>query len=179
MSKSLQDQLLKAGLVDEKQAKKAKKDKRKKTKQQHKSATAAVDENKLLAQKAIAKKVKRDRELNLQQEKEAEQKAISAQIKQLIELNRQAKGDSDVSYNFVDNKKIKKIYLSEQMQDQLSRGRLAIVKLDDQYELVPQAVAEKIRLRDEQCVILCNQPQQDEDEDDPYADYKIPDDLMW
>jgi hypothetical protein len=54
------------------------------------------------------------------------------------------------------------------------------VRLDDSYELVPMVVADKIRQRDESYVIVSQQPQASVDEaDDPYADYKIPDDLMW
>jgi uncharacterized protein YaiL (DUF2058 family) len=37
-------------------------------------------------------------------------------------------------------------------------------------------------LRDPSVVIVCNTQQQSADgtpEDDPYADYKVPDDLMW
>ena len=66
------------------------------------------------------------------------------------------------------------------MARHLARGLLAIVKLDDNYELVPAAVADKIDQRDATYLVLRNQPQDGvEDEEDPYADYKIPDDLMW
>jgi len=104
---------------------------------------------------------------------------LAAQVRQLIEVNRLPKGEGDIAYNFTDEGKVKRLYVSEQMQRQLGLGRLAVVKLDEQYELVPTAVAEKIRQRDESCVILCNEPEQHSDEDDPYADYQIPDDLMW
>jgi len=41
-------------------------------------------------------------------------------------------------------------------------------------------VAEKIKQRDPVSVILCEPgTQQQVDENDPYTDYKIPDDLMW
>jgi len=57
---------------------------------------------------------------------------------------------------------------------------IAIIKLGDQYELVPSPVAEKIAQRDESRIILQNQASKDSgDEDDSYADYQIPDDLMW
>jgi len=66
------------------------------------------------------------------------------------------------------------------VQEQLSRGKLAIVKLNEHYELVPTAIAERIRMRDEKCVILCNDSQHgDEQQDEPYANYQVPDDLMW
>ena len=147
---SLQDQLLKAGLVGEKQAKQAKKDKRKATKVKHKSKQPQVDETKLQVQKAQQEKAERDRQLNAERKAEADRKAIAAQIKQLITLNRQDKMASDfgkpeeVTYNFTDGKKIKKLYISNKVQELLTRGRLVIAKLDDNYELVPYPVAEKI-----------------------------------
>ena len=105
---------------------------------------------------------------------------IAAQIKQLIETNRIAERDGEVAYNFTDGNKVKRLYISEELHKQLSRGRLAIVRLGEGYELVPAPVAEKIKQRDEHCVVICDQPSGDDPgEDDPYADYQIPDDLMW
>lgn len=178
MSNSLQNQLLKMGLVDEKKVKQVKKEKHKQARQQGKKA-AVVDEAKRLAQQVAAQKAERDRELNRQRKEEAERRALAAQIRQLIEVNRLPKDEGEIAYNFTDDNKVKRLYVTEQVQRQLGFGRLAIVMLDGQYELVPTAVAEKIRQRDESCVILCNEPEQHNDEDDPYADYQIPDDLMW
>ena len=177
---SLQDQLLKAGLVDAKKAKQAKKDKRKADKVQKKSKQAVVDETKVQAQQAREEKAQRDRELNAERQAEAERKAVAAQIKQLIQMNQQSKGDGDIAYNFTDGKQIKKIYVSDAVQKQLTRGRLAIVKLEEDYQLVPFPVAEKIAQRDESMVIAVSEKSDDiMEEDDPYADYQIPDDLMW
>lgn len=178
MSNSLQNQLLKMGLVDEKKVNQVKKEKHKQAKQQGKKAQA-VDEAARLAQQAAAQKAERDRELNRQRKEEAERRALAAQVRQLIEVNRLPKGDGEIAYNFSDGSMVKRLYVTEQVQRQLGLGRLAIVRLDEEYELVPTAVAEKIRQRDEGCVILCNEPEQHSDEDDPYADYQIPDDLMW
>lgn len=178
MSNSLQNQLLKMGLVDEKKVNQVKKEKHKQAKQQGKKAQA-VDEAARLAQQAAAQKAERDRELNRQRKEEAERRALAAQVRQLIEVNRLPKGDGEIAYNFSDGSMVKRLYVTEQVQRQLGLGRLAIVRLDEEYELVPTAVAEKIRQRDEGCVILCNEPEQNSDEDDPYADYQIPDDLMW
>ena len=181
---SLQDQLLQAGLVDKKKAKKADKEKRKQAKVDRRSKEETVDETKASVQHARAEKAERDRELNRQREEEANKKAIAAQIKQLIQMNKVDKDRGEVGYNFVDNNKIKKLYVTDALQNQLSLGRLAIVRLlennDIKYELVPTAVAEKIAMRDKQSIVLINENTSTEtDEDDPYADYQIPDDLMW
>ena len=178
---SLQDQLLKAGLVDKKTAKKAGKDKRKSQKIQHKSKAVTVDESKLAAAQVRADKVARDKALNAEQKAQAERKAIAAQVKQLIETQRQPKnegGAADIAYNFSDGKQIKKIFVSAVVQKYLTNGRLAIVKLGDGYELVPAGVADKISQRDPEAIVS-QQSASAVDEDDPYADYEIPDDLMW
>lgn len=176
---SLQDQLLKAGLVDEKQAKKVNKDKRKTAKVQRKSSEAVVDETKLRAQQAREEKAERDRQLNAQRKAEQDAKAIAAQIKQLIIAHRQPKDRGEVAYNFTDGGKIKKMYISNILQQRLGNGQLAIVRLNEGYELVPAVVAEKIAQRDSGCIVTLNKKVDVPVGDDPYADYQIPDDLMW
>ena len=91
-----------------------------------------------------------------------------------------------MSYQFVDGKKIKKLYVNNKLQDQLTKGQIAIVKLSvgsegDRYELVPANVAAKIKQRDESRVLVLHDKAASSavEEDDPYADYPIPDDLMW
>lgn len=177
---SMRDQLLKAGLVDEKKLKEVKKAKHQQTKSRKgKNKGGAVDEARLAAEKARAEKVERDRQLNLQHKQEAEQRAIAAQVRQIVEMNRQEKGAGDIAYNFTDGAKVARLYVTEQQQKQLGNGRLCIVKFDGVYELIPTSAAEKIRQRDTAITILSNQPTEQPDGDDPYADYKVPDDLMW
>ncbi|WP_372988179.1 DUF2058 domain-containing protein [Marinobacter sp.] len=176
---SLQDQLLKAGLADEKKAKAIRSEKRKQRKQQPKGAVQ-VNEAEIRARQAREDKAERDRQLNLQRQKEAEKKAIQAQIRQLVETNRLDRSRGETSYQFVDGKKIKKILVDDTMVDQLSRGRLAVVRLGENYDVVPEKVARKIMERDEgPVVVLHDRKQDDQGEDDPYAGYEIPDDLMW
>ena len=101
-------------------------------------------------------------------------------MKQLITVNSIARNTAELNYNFTDNKKIKKILVDKIMLDQLSGGRLAIVSLDQSYHVVAAAVAEKIKQRIPECVIVANDTMPTEsDEEDPYADFQIPDDLMW
>ena len=176
---SLQEQLLKAGMVDAKKAKEIQKEKRKQAKQVPKGQ-AAVNEAREQAERARAEKAERDREMNRQQQAAAEQKAIAAQIRQLVQMNRIDRAGGDTAYQFVDASKIKKIYVTPLLLEQLSRGLVALAKVDDSYELVPAAVADKIKQRDEAVVLVQNSPGAEQvDEDDPYADYQIPDDLMW
>jgi uncharacterized protein YaiL (DUF2058 family) len=179
----LKDQLLKAGLVNEKQIKQARKEKHKENQQNQGSRkNAAATEEQRQAQQAMVEKAERDRLLNLQRKEEAEKKALAAQIKQLIEAHRQPKGDGETPYNFADGNTVKRLYVSDKVRGQIARGQLAIVKLDKQYELVPSEIADKIHSRDATRVVLHNVPSQAETKDggeDPYAAYTVPDDLMW
>jgi len=177
---TLQEQLLKSGLVSAAKAKSAKSDKRKQTQQQRKNNVEVVDEAKELAQKAQAEKIERDRELNLLRKQQEDQKQLAAQVKQLIELNRLPRDDEGLAYNFTDNNKIKRLYVSEAMREQIAQGRLAIVKLGQQYEVVSAEVAGKIKARDEASVIVSNEQNKAAgDVEDAYAAYQVPDDLMW
>ena len=62
-------------------------------------------------------------------------------------------------------------------------ARLAVVRLDDDYALIPTPVADKIAERDANVVIyradLREENKEKSAEDDWYADYEIPDDLTW
>lgn len=179
MSMSLRDQLLKAGLVNEKQAKQATKQKQKQQRLEHKNQVDKDDSQRQAAEQAKAEKLARDQELNRQQQEKAEKKAKAAQIKQLIEGTRLPKLESDDYYNFVDAKKVKRIAVNDLIRDKLSRGSLAIVSYDGRYEIVPRDAAVKIQERDPRRVVLLNVQSQEPDEDDPYKDYVVPDDLMW
>uniref|UniRef100_UPI00222EABAC DUF2058 family protein n=1 Tax=Escherichia fergusonii TaxID=564 RepID=UPI00222EABAC len=64
--------------------------------------------------------------------------------------------------------------------------RLAITRLiidsngENEYAIIPTSVADKIAQRDATFIVLNSAlSQEEQDEDDPYADFKIPDDLMW
>lgn len=179
MANSFGDQFLKAGLVNKTQLDQAKKTKNKQQKLKQKQKLEVVDEAVVAARRAAAEKAARDRELNRQQMEEVERKAVQAQIRQLVELNRLPRDDGDVGYNFQDGTSIKKIYVPQAVHDKLSRGLLAIVRLDDRYEVIPSVVAEKIMLRDASCIVSNAVSQLEAGEEDPYAEYKVPDDLMW
>ena len=181
MSNPFQDQLLKAGLVTKKQVQKAQQEKSKKNKQQRsKKAKLVIDENKLKAQQAAQEKAKRDRELNKKKELQAKQKATSIEINQLIENNCLARDeDCELVYNFEHNKKVRRIYVNAEMKQKIIQGKLGIARIEGRYELVPQSVAEKIQQRNEKRIVIFNEDETTADENDPYAEYQIPDDLEW
>lgn len=181
MAKSLAEQLLKAGLVDEKKAKAVKKEKYVEQKHARKHKVETVDEAKAAAETSRQQKLERDRELNRQMKEEAERKAVTAQIRQIIETNKVPR-KGDVAYNFGHDGKVKTIYIDTRLKQQLVLGNLSIAVIDGRYELIPTGAAAKIRERDESYVALYNVVEKTaaaQEEEDPYAAFQIPDDLMW
>jgi uncharacterized protein YaiL (DUF2058 family) len=171
--------LLKAGLVDEQRVKQARSSKRKKGKQVG-GKTRPGEEDRRRAQQAAAEKARRDAELNRQRQEEARRKAEANELRQLIHSNRIPRGEGDVAYSFLDGGSIKRIYVTAEQQGKLAKGTLAVVRQDTGYELLIPEIAERVRARDESLIVVLNQPGGGGvDQDDEYADYKVPDDLMW
>ena len=175
---TLQEQMLKAGLVSSKKMAKVQRT-AKKNRVQAREAREAVEENK----KA---QLERDKQLSEQQKQAVLAKEFRAQVKQLIEMNRITVAKGNITFNFTDGNLIKKIDVDKQTQTQLINGRLAIARLvinakgDCDYAIIPAVVADKIAQRDADSIVLNSAlSQEEQDEDDPYADFKIPDDLMW
>ncbi len=185
MAKSLQDQLLGIGLSNKQKARKINSAKKKAIKKSRKEKQALKNEVAELANKAREEQRLKSQQSNAKHNKIMEQKAIAAQIRQIIEMNSipKAEDDKTQAYNFNDNNKIKTLYVSVKNHDLISRGRIAIAKLDQDYYLIPVEAAKKIKERDHRFIILLNdalKPAKGETvEDDPYANYQIPDDLMW
>ncbi len=174
---SLQEQLRQSGLVTSKQLRKAEKGIHRQ--EMRVKQGVSIDENKLAVQEAQAAKLAADKKMNAAKNEKAQTKAIFAQVKQLVEMNSQRQ-EGDVEYNFTEQGRVKKIYVSNTNKTQLNKGYLAIVKIDDRYDLVPEKVARKIMDRREDVVLYLYDRSSDVvDEDDPYKDFQIPDDLEW
>lgn len=176
---SLQDQFLKAGLVSQKKVKQANQEKSKQKKDERRTGVPVLDEARLAAQETQRRNAERARELNAQRDAVARQNAIAAQIAQMVQQSRQSKGGGDIAYNFVHDNKVKRVFVSAAVQAHLMAERLVIVCQGESVELVPKVVADKIAERDASIVVRVNKPSTEVDADDPYADYKIPDDFTW
>jgi uncharacterized protein YaiL (DUF2058 family) len=185
MSMSLRDQLLAAGLGSKKQAKQIELEERR---QQHKqakhNAPTGPTPQQLAAQAAAAAKAVRDAELNRLQQEKAAKKARRAEVMQLIEQNREPKIDpkaeSDDFFNFIDRQKVRRVAVNPALRERIGRGELVFVRYKGHYELVPAAIADRIRERDDQTVATISaEPEKPTDQDDPYKDFVVPDDLRW
>ena len=176
----LQAQLLKSGLASEAKAREAKAEKRKQDKLKRNNGVEIVDEVKLSAEQLRQQQAERDRELNRQRKEAEDRKALLAQIKQIAELNRIAQDVNGVAYQFNDGGKVKNVNVADNVRQALIDGRAAIVRVEQHYQIVPAEIARKIQARDADSVMVLNDISHDlPAEDDPYAAYQIPDDLMW
>jgi hypothetical protein len=177
---SLQDQLLKAGLVDKGRIEKAKKQQKTKARRQRNVKAGAAPGQDPEREKEQAEKAARDRELNRQINEAQRQRELAAQIKQLVVKHRVPRSDSedDRPFYFENKGKVKRLYVSARTHGMITTGKLAIVNHNGVFELVPRDVAEKIRQRNPSLVIDLPEERQP-DEADPYAAYQVPDDLMW
>ena len=90
----LRDQLLKSGLVNEKQVKKAQREKHKEQRAPHGKPVASEQQQSL--QQRQAEKQERDRQLNQQRREESERRALAAQARQLIEAHRLARIEGEL-----------------------------------------------------------------------------------
>lgn len=179
---SLQEQLLKAGLVDKNKARQADKDRQKQSRMARRSGASANHGTENQARQEQERKRARDRKLNQQKQEASRQKAITAQVKQLIEDNRMDRDQGEIAYSFIYRNKVKNILVTTELKNQLTLGRLAIVTylLNSQrkFEIVPTAVADKIAGRNADAVVHLNK-EEEVDENDPYAAFEVPDDLTW
>ncbi len=162
MRGSLQEQLLKAGLVKKKTGKKPKKHKQKSRSPVQKQANPPPPP----IPKPLA-----DHELD---------KPIKLQIKQILRENRVNDKDAEIPYNYAIGAQIKRCYVTEQQLQQLSEGGLAIVNWNDRSYLIPANLLEELlRLHPDLKVFVNEKTGEQPDNDDPYAEFPIPDDLTW
>jgi uncharacterized protein YaiL (DUF2058 family) len=186
MGDSLRDQLLKAGLVTERQAKQAELQ----SKQQHHQQARGPKKNRpavapqapsAAVLQAQAAKAARDAEMNRRQQEKAAAKARAAEITQIIEQNRVPRvEESDDYFNFVANGKVRRMAVTAELRQRIVSGSLVIVRWGGRSDLVPPEAAERIRERHASAVIaLPAAPVPAPVEDDPYKDFVVPDDLTW
>ena len=183
MAGSLQDQLLGIGAIDKKKAKKSQHQKHQANNKARKALKSGKklepEQDKQKIEQARQEKQQRDKELNKQRDAERAQTALLAEVRDIAQQHSvSVADDADVAYNFTHDKKVKKLYVTAELQKQLTLGQLAIVVLGGKNTLVPDKIAEKIENRLPEKVVRV-QSDEASDKDDPYADYQIPDDLMW
>jgi uncharacterized protein len=136
MSDSLRDQLIKAGLATQKQAKQAGRE-RHRDRQAKSPKRAEPSEQQRAVDQTRAAKAARDQALNRERQVQPEAKARAAEIRQLIEQHRIPKPETDEYFNFVDRKKVRRSALKAELRERLVRGDIAIARCEGRYDLVP------------------------------------------
>lgn len=181
MSMSLREQLLQAGLGTRKQAKQAEQQQYQQNKQDKNRAAAAErhKEQQRRAAQAQAAKAARDQELNRKRQEQAERKERWAQIRQLIEQHRVPRPQTDDYFNFIDRQKVRRMSVDAVLREKLIAGSLVIVRCEGRYDVVPAEIAERIREREPRAVVSLADESPVAEENDPYKDFVVPDDLMW
>ncbi|MFV5403625.1 DUF2058 domain-containing protein [Acinetobacter sp. 228] len=174
---ALQAQLLKAGLVDNKKAKKLSKQ------AVHEKRTGDSSDAEIKAKIEQTKQEKLAKDQAIEREKKAalQEKELKAAIIQMINQHKIRDTDGEIAYQFIDDSKIKKVYLNQQIYNALVAGSLVIARENESYAFLPKALADRINAKMQGFIIVNNSEKNEEttDEEDPYADYVIPDDLMW
>ena len=183
MAGSLKDQLLKVGLADKKRARRAEHEKRQES--TSKAKGKPVEDVAARAKALREEQSQRSKALNQQREEEARRRALAAEISQLIDTHKLDRRGGEAAYQFADQRKVQKIYVTAAMVEPLARGQMAVVRQGRGYEVVPVEIGKRLRERDEAVVVVLhdaagNNPNNaPAEEDDPYAAYQVPDDLMW
>ena len=177
---SLQEQLLKAGLGDEKKAKKIRKEKNKKNKAVRKNQQTADTslQDDIKAQKEAQAQLDADRNKVIQEK--IELKSEHGKVKQMIQQRHITDVAGELSFNYVLDNKVKTLSVDQPSYNALTKGQIGLCVLEGKSYVMPGISIDKIRAVDEAYVLVLNENTSTEvEEDDPYADFQIPDDLMW
>ncbi|WP_397573702.1 DUF2058 domain-containing protein [Silanimonas sp.] len=179
---ALQEQLLKAGLAKKSKAAEAAREQEKARRGEAPSLAAEIQRE---TERARAEKVERDRALAATQKAEAHAKALRAQARQII-VDKHVPHGGDIEYRFAVDGAIRSLLVDEATRRQLANGQVVIVRFEDGVALLPQLAAEKVRERAPDLIVLDNRSAADtaatagSTEDDAYyAQFTVPDDLVW
>jgi uncharacterized protein YaiL (DUF2058 family) len=178
----LQEQLLKAGLVKKSKVAEVA---REQHKARHAKAAPGASEIALEAERARAEKAERDRALAAERKAEARVAELRAQARQIIE-DKKVPRSGESEYRFTADGAIRTVLVDEDLRRKLSSGALVIARLGDRYELLPRAAGDKVRERDADMIVLDHGQEAgtgpadaDSDDDAYYAQFQVPDDLVW
>lgn len=178
----LQEQLLKAGLVKKSKVAEVA---REQNKARHAKGPSGPSDVQVEAERARAEKAERDRALEAERKAQARTAELRAQARQIVE-DRKIPRTGEGEYRFTADGAIHTLLINDDLRRKLSTGELVIARMDERYELLPRAAAGKVRERDASMIVLDHgqeagaEPSATTSEDDAYyAQFKVPDDLIW
>ena len=178
----LQEQLLKAGLVKKSKVAQVAREQEKARHAKRPTESSAIQRE---AERVRAEKVERDRALAAERKAKARIAELGAQARQIIQ-DKQVLASGENEYRFTAGGAIRTLLVSEDQRKMLASGALVIVGLGDRYALLPRAAADKVRERDAGLIMLDHgngagdaSSSDVSEEDAYYAQFKVPDDLVW
>lgn len=178
----LQEQLLKAGLVKKSKVAEVA---REQNKAKHAKGPPALNQIQLEAERARAEKAERDRALAAERKAQARITELRAQARQIIE-DKKVPRSGESEYRFTADGAIRTLLVNDDLRKKLSSGVLVIARLGDRYELLPRAAADKVRERDASMIVLdhgqdagTGTSAATSEDDAYYAQFQVPDDLVW
>lgn len=178
MRNPLQEQLLKAGLVNKAKAAQVVREQAKKHKGK---APVAASPEQIDAQRLQAEKAERDRAIAAERNAQLRLNEARAQARQIIEVHK-VKREGEIAYRFTDGDKIRDVLVNEALRAQLAAGVLVIVRNGESYELLPRVAADKVRERDAAMIVLDHghtESSNNDADDEYYKQFEVPDDLIW
>ena len=177
----LQEQLLKAGLAKKSKVAEAAREQQKARQARESTESDAFRRE---AERARELKAGKDRALEAERKARARAAELAAQARQII-LDKKLPRTGESEYRFSADGAIRTLLVDEDQRRKLSSGAVVVVRLGDRYEMLPRAAGEKVRERDPGLVVLDHgkagdAPAAASSEDDAYyAQFKVPDDLVW
>ena len=178
MANSLQDQLLKAGLVSREKLKESRQDTRRKRKRS--GGKPAPDPVAGAAAKRRQEQQQRDKRLNADREQQRHDQEQRLRIRELVLANSLNVADADQRYNVVREGRIRRLYVTAEQRAELSDGQLAVTIAKGRNHIISLQVAEKIReLLPGYFIYLSTELASENEAAGDYAEFKVPDDLMW
>lgn len=178
MRNPLQEQLLKAGLVNKTKAAQVV---REQVKRHKGKGSARPTAEQVEAQRSQLAKAERDRELAAERNALKQVAEARAQVRQIIAAHKIPR-EGELAYRFNDGDKIRELPVTDALRSQLAHGTLVIVRQDNSYELLPRIAADKVRERAADMIVVDHgQPAAIEtgSDDEYYRQFEVPDDLIW
>lgn len=186
---ALQAQLLKAGLVKKSQVSQVANRQAKARTDKHDAKAAALaaeaETARIEAEKARAEKVERDRQIAAERNAQRRAGELRAQARQII-ADKKVAAKGEAEYRFNDGEVVRTLLMSEALRQQVIDAALVIARDGEGFALLPRAAAVQVRERAAELIVLDNagrdyvEPSTGNAEDDAYyAQFQVPDDLMW
>ena len=178
---SLQEQLMKSGLINKQKAKQAQTDKRRKAKQKKKKGTVEVSDVQISINQQKELQQQKDLEKNQLAQEELAARSDHGKLIQMIAQHCEKDYQGEIDYHFTFDSKVKRIAINDQTQRSLVNGQLAICVLNDAFYLINKEATEKLVKIDESVLVALHEKVDvsQVEEDDPYAEFAVPDDLVW